>query len=175
MRRSVRVLLMVTAAYAPASLAQSADRQAATAMEKASSNLTTSYLQTWSRAQAASPAYVARIYAPRIHFYGRMLDRKALVNEKQRFVRRWPVREYALRPGTLRVTCEQRSGLCRVASVLDWQAENPARRARSQGSSSFEQRVRFSADQPTVVHESGRVLSSNSQGRSDPRPLGGRG
>jgi hypothetical protein len=96
MRRSVRVLLMVAVAYAPESLAQSADRQAATAMEKASSNLTTSYLQTWSRAQAASPAYVARIYAPRIHFYGRMLDRKALVNEKQRFVRRWPVREYAL-------------------------------------------------------------------------------
>jgi hypothetical protein len=175
MLRSVRVLLAVAAAYAPASLAQSADRPAATAMKKASSDLTTSYLQAWSGSQAASPAYVARVYAPRIRFYGRTLDRKDLVKEKQRFVRRWPVRAYALRPGTLRVSCEPSSGLCRVASVLDWRAENPARRATSRGSSSFEQRVRFSADQPAVVHESGRVLSSNSLGRSDPRPPRGRG
>ena len=159
MRRLVRMLLVTLAAYAPASLAQSADQPTTTAMRRASSDLTTSYLQAWSGAEAASPAYVARVYAPRIRFYGRMLDRTGLVNEKRRFVRRWPVREYALRPGTLRITCNQPSGLCRVASVLDWRAENPARRTASRGSSSFEQHVRFSANQPTVVHESGRVLS----------------
>ena len=128
-------------------------------MTKASSDLTVSYLRTWSRAEAASPTYVARIYAPRVRFYGRVLDRNGLVTEKRRFVRRWPVRQYTLRPGTLRVTCEERYRQCRVASVLDWRAENPARRRRSRGSSSFEQRLDFSADQPAVVHESGRVLT----------------
>jgi hypothetical protein len=129
------------------------------AMRKASSDLTTSYLQVWSTAQAASPAYVARIYAPRIRFYGRMVDRNGLVQEKRRFVRRWPVRHYALRPGTVRVTCDERSRLCLVASIFDWRAENPARRRTSRGSSSLEQRLDFSADQPAVVHESGRVLT----------------
>ena len=156
MRSIVKVLLTAACVvYAPASLAQSP----MIAMTKASSDLTASYLQTWSRAEAASPDYVARIYAPRIRFYGRTVDRTGLVNEKQRFVRRWPVREYALRPGTVRVTCNQRSRSCLVASVLDWRAENPARRRTSRGSSSFEQRLDFSADQPVVVHESGRVLT----------------
>src|SRR5918997_222968 len=153
MLRSVRVLLAVAAAYAPASLAQSADRPAATAMKKASSDLTTAYLQAWSGSQAASPAYVARVYAPRIRFYGRTLDRKDLVKEKQRFVRRWPVRAYALRPGTLRVSCEPSSGLCRVASVLDWRAENPARRGASRGASSLPPRGPLPADPPPPVHE----------------------
>jgi hypothetical protein len=95
MHHVVRLLLAAACvAYAPASLAQSP----MIAMRKASFDLTTSYLQVWSTAQAASPAYVARIYAPRIRFYGRMVDRNGLVQEKRRFVRRWPVRHYALRP-----------------------------------------------------------------------------
>lgn len=157
-RLVILLLAATTVAYAPASLAQSVDRGTVTAMRRASSDLTVSYLQTWATPQAASPAYVARVYAPRIRFYGSLLDRNGLVNEKRRFVRRWPVRQYAMRPGTVRVTCDQRSRMCRVASILDWRAESPARRAASQGSSSFEQRFDFSADRPAVVHESGRVL-----------------
>jgi hypothetical protein len=149
------LLAATCVAYAPASLAQ----PSMIVMTKASSDLTTSYLQVWSTPQAASPTYVTRIYAPRIHFYGRTVDRSGLVREKRRFVRRWPVRHYAVRPGTVRVTCDQRSNSCLVASILDWRAENPARRRTSRGSSSFEQRLDFSADQPAVVHESGRVLT----------------
>ena len=157
MRRLVKVLFATAcAAYAPASLAQ----PPVPAMSKASSDLTASYLRTWSTPQAASPAYVASVYAPRIRFYGRVLDRNGLVDEKRRFARRWPVRRYATRPGTLRVACDGRARLCRVSSVLDWQAQNPARRAASRGSSSFEQRFDFSAARPAVVHEGGRVLRS---------------
>jgi hypothetical protein len=155
MRSIVNVLLAAACVvYAPASLAQSP----LIAMRKASSDLTTSYLQAWSAPQAASPAYVARVYAPRVSFYGRTFDRGGLVREKRRFVRRWPVRQYALRPGSARVTCNQRSKSCLVASTLDWRTENPARRLTSRGSSSFEQRLDFSADRPAIVHESGRVL-----------------
>jgi hypothetical protein len=75
MRSIVNVLLAAACVvYAPASLAQSP----LIAMRKASSDLTTSYLQAWSAPQAASPAYVARVYAPRVSFYGRTFDRVAL-------------------------------------------------------------------------------------------------
>jgi hypothetical protein len=159
MGRLVRVLLAVaTSAYASAGLAQPIDYGTHTAMRRAAADLTASYLQTWSTAQAASSAYVGRVYAPRIRFYGRLLDRNSLVSEKRRFVQRWPVRKYAVRPGTLQVTCDGPSRACLVVTVLDWRAESPARRAASRGSSSFEQRIDFSADQPAVVHESGRVL-----------------
>lgn len=155
MHRFARLLLLPISVVSAAASAQSSDA----ALRRVSADLTTSYLETWSTPQAASPAYVARVYAPRIRFYGRDLDRTGLVDEKRRFVRRWPMRRYALRPGTVRVTCDERSRICRVASVLDWRAESPARRAVSRGSSSFEQRVDLSADRPAVVYESGRVLT----------------
>jgi hypothetical protein len=162
----VRLLLASTlVAYASAGLAQSVDAQSVTAMRRASSDLTASYLQAWSTPRAASPDYVTRVYAPRIRFYGRVLDRNGLVGEKRRFVRRWPVRQYAVRPGTVQVACDQRSRLCRVSSVLDWRAESPARRAVARGSSSFEQRFDFSTDRPAVVHEGGRVLPSREASR----------
>lgn len=159
MTRSVRMLLLGgLLAHAPDALAQAAGPPDVRAMQKASFDLTASYLRTWSMPQAATAPYVERVYADRVSFYGRTLDRNGLLDEKKRFVRRWPVRRYAVRPGTVRVFCDGAARSCRLLSVLDWQAASPARRAAARGSSSFEQRIDFSAARPAVVHESGRVL-----------------
>jgi hypothetical protein len=128
------------------------------AMRELSADLATSYLRIWSSGNDAALADVEEVYAPRVRFYGRMLDRRGLVQEKMRFTRRWPIRRYAHRPGTMRVTCDPGRRACLVKSVIDWEAASPARRAASRGSSVFELGVGFTGPQPVVLYEGGEVV-----------------
>jgi len=125
-----------------------------------SANLTRSYLHTWSTNTRAALANVPRIYAARVNFYGRMLNHRALIREKAQFARRWPSRQYSLRPGTMRVRCDERASRCLVQAVIDWRAESPIRRASSSGSSTFIQAMNVAAARPLVFRESGAVLRS---------------
>ena len=145
-----------------------ADVRAMRGIEQRSAALSHSYLRTWSSSRGASAAEVHRVYGPRVQFYGRSVNRAELVREKQRFVRRWPVRRFAHQPGTLRVACNGTKHTCTVKSVIGWKTSAPARRAVSAGSSKFEQRVVFTAprSQPSVIYENGVVLKRNKAPRA---------
>jgi hypothetical protein len=138
------------------------DRTSSPNIQERSADFSRSYLRTWSSARGAAPSEVNRTYAPRVRFYGRTLSRRELAREKERFARRWPVRRYSHQPGTMRVSCRRWSAQqCMVRSVINWRTANPTRRARSAGSSRFEQGIQFSARsaRPLVFHESGSVVS----------------
>ena len=135
-------------------------------LQQRSAELSRSYLRTWSARGNAALAHVPQLYAPKIRFYGRLVDRRTLLREKQAFVRRWPLRNYAHRPGTIRVACDGPAARCTVRSVIDWTAASPARRALSQGSSRFEQGIAFSDSRPAVVSEGGAVISQRRMKRS---------
>ena len=148
--------LLVIGAAGPA--VADANREATTAQ------LTEQYIRTWTSNGAGALQAARATYAPQVRFYGRVVDREQLRAEKRRALERWPVRRYSLRPGTVRAACE--GHLCTVRALLDWQAEDPRRRAVSQGVSSFEQTFAFPSGvtgaRPAVVAESGRVLSRRS-------------
>jgi len=119
---------------------------------------TRSYLHTWSTNTKAALADVPHIYAPRVSFYGRILDHASLIREKAQFARRWPIRRYSLRPNTVRVRCEEQARQCLLRAVIDWRAESPARQARSSGSATFVQGFQLTASRPLVIREGGAVL-----------------
>ncbi len=139
------------------SLAQVPERDLAT-MRDLSADLANSYLRIWSSSDESALADVHEVYAPRVNFYGRMLDKRAITAEKMRFVRRWPIRRYSLRPGTTRVDCNPNRRACVVKTLIDWEAASPQRRSVSRGVSQFELGVGFSGSQPLVVYEGGRVV-----------------
>lgn len=128
-------------------------------MHELSHDLTTSYLQLWSTSNSAALADVDQIYGREIRFYGRSVSRRELWNEKRRFTRRWPVRSYSHRAGTMRTDCDVAGKSCRVRAIIDWTAADPNRRASSRGSSSFELGIDFSGSQPLVRSESGQVVA----------------
>lgn len=128
-------------------------------MHELSHDLTTSYLQLWSTSNRAALADVGQIYGREIRFYGRNVSRRELWNEKRRFTSRWPVRSYAHRPGTMRTDCDVAGRSCRVRAIIDWNAADPNRGARSRGSSLFELGIDFSGPQPLVRSESGQVVA----------------
>ena len=162
---STMAVLALTCATAPANWAQAGETQATTRLQQRSADLARSYLQTWSSNARVALDQVPRLYAPRVRFYGRVLDRNRLLREKAAFVQRWPVRHYAHRPGTVQINCDAGSRRCLVRSVIDWRAESPARRAVSRGASRFEQGIDLSGSRPVVFLESGAVLSHAGRAR----------
>jgi hypothetical protein len=81
----------------------------------------------------------------------------ALLQEKRRFVQRWPERRYHLRPDTMGVTCDPSGRSCTVRSVFDFAASNPAQNRRSQGIATVELVVGFVGDRPVITAESSLV------------------
>ena len=139
------------------SVAQVSQPDVAT-MRDLSADLANSYLRIWSSSDEAALQDVHEVYAPRVNFYGRVLDKRGITAEKMRFVRRWPVRRYSLRPGTTKVDCDPGRRSCLVSTLIDWTAAAPQRRQVSRGVSSFELGIGFAGSQPLVISEGGRVV-----------------
>jgi hypothetical protein len=100
--RSALAALLLSAAPA---LAQGAGRDSAAQMRQWAEDTARDYLQAWSAGGDAVPFDVRDFYGPRVSFFGRTVDRGGLYAEKRRFARRWPVRRYQHRPGTMSVSC----------------------------------------------------------------------
>jgi hypothetical protein len=145
------------AAAPAAAQTQAPDRDPA-ALRQMAEDLAYRYLDGWSSGNAQALADVQALYGPKVNFYGRVVDRRALFEEKRRFGRRWPVRRYEHRPGTLRVSCEPATQACLVKSIIDWRAASPARGAVSRGSSTFELGIAFAGPRPVVLFERGQVI-----------------
>jgi len=168
--RFITIIAIVCACPAP-SFAQAGP---SATLEQRSVQFAGSYLQVWSSSSRAAIAAVPRLYAPRVLFYGRVLARRRPMREKARFVQRWPVRHYADRPGTMRVSCDALASNCMVRSVVNWRVESPARSAKSQGLSRFEQGIDpFAARsceggelRPTVGGKGVQVVASSGAVRS---------
>jgi hypothetical protein len=157
-RSSIAGALAVLCLVGTPSLAQVPERDLAT-MRDLSADLANSYLRIWSSSDEGALADVHEVYASRVNFYGRVLDKRAITAEKMRFVRRWPIRRYSLRPGTTRVDCDYNGRTCVVRTLINWEAAAPARRAVSRGVSEFKLGVGFSGQQPLVISEGGRVIA----------------
>src|SRR4051794_12800613 len=76
------------------------------AMRAQSEAIAYTYLRRWSSGNAQALADVRALYGPRVSFHGAFVDQHNLFDQKRRFGRRWPLRHYEHRPGTMRVTCE---------------------------------------------------------------------
>ena len=102
------------------------------------------------------------------------MSARALLDEKRRFVQRWPERRYRPRPETIGVACGPEAETCTVRSVFDFTAADPERGRRSQGIASLELVVAFGGDgrpvilaEDSIVHGRGRATASRGLGESD--------
>jgi len=126
--------------------------------EESARNLAISYLDTWSavnqRAVQGTPAF----YGSTVVFHGRPVSLQNLMNEKRRFMERWPERHYRYRPETMTVMCQPGNTSCHVRAVYDFDASNAARGKRSRGTGIHDLVVSFAADRAVIISESSQVL-----------------
>lgn len=115
------------------------------------------YLAIWSSNDGTAVAGVPYMYGPTVTFYGRTYTQSQLVAEKRRAIRQWPIRRYAHRPGTMRVTCNPPEMKCAARSVMDFEVANPARGTGRAGSARFDLGVSFAERQPRILYEGGSL------------------
>lgn len=116
------------------------------------------YLNSWSASNDAALEATAAFYAPRILFHGREVSMKRLFEEKRRFVRRWPERDYRPRQDGVGTTCNPAGEVCTVHAVFDFTASHPKRRRVSQGTGALQLVVHFIGDKPVIVAEHSTLL-----------------
>jgi hypothetical protein len=81
-------------------------------------------------------AYLREVYPETVDYYGKVLSRREVLNDKETFLRHWPERQYAVDPATVRSNCDER-GACIVEGIVGWQARHPRERRLSEGKAMF--------------------------------------
>jgi hypothetical protein len=75
-----------------------------------------------------------KYYANSVMYFGKKMSIDNIIDEKKRFVKRWPIRDYAIRHGSVRVKC---TDICTVVGVVDWNVKSLDRDATTFGSAAF--------------------------------------
>jgi len=113
-------------------------------------------ISTWSSASAADlPAFVDA-YADRVLYYGSLKSRELVLQDKRRFLERWPERRYEPRLSSITVQCK--ADVCRVSGLVDWRARSVARAASASGMAQFEYEVVVSDGAFRILSESSSVV-----------------
>jgi len=131
--------------------------------EQAAVAFTAAYQEAWSGPNGPALAAMASMYADTVEFYGKTLSRNEVMATKREFAERWPLRAYAIRPGTTEVSCA--AEVCNVSAIVEWFARSVPRKATSTGTATFTMVWHLGSGQ--IRAESGQVLSND---RKKPRP-----
>jgi curved DNA-binding protein CbpA len=129
---------------------------AADALEVRAASFISARISSWSSANVSDlPSYVS-VYADQVSYYGSVKSREAVLQDKRRFLERWPERRYELRPNSITAQCK--ADVCRVRGLLDWRARSSARAASASGMAQFEYEVVLSDGAFRIFSESSSVL-----------------
>jgi hypothetical protein len=126
------------------------------AQARVAKELAIDYLDFWSDPNAVALGAHEQFYAPTIRYHGRDMSARALQEEKRRFARRWPEREYRPRLDSMRTSCA--GAFCTIRSTFDYRAADPNRGRVSSGTGILELGVSFAGGTPVIVSETSSVL-----------------
>ena len=78
--------------------------------------------------------YLEDEYTDQVNYFGKMLAKTSVLADKTSFFRKWPERNYSVRPDTVVVACQSEVS-CKAEGVVDWAVSNHA--STSTGSATF--------------------------------------
>jgi hypothetical protein len=135
---------------------------AAGALEVRAASFISARISSWSSAIMSDlPSYVGA-YADQVSYYGSVKSREAVLQDKRRFLERWPERRYELRANSISAQCK--ADVCRVSALLDWRARSIVRAASASGLAQFEYEVVLSDGAFRILSESSSVLRAQRTG-----------
>ena len=114
-----------------------------------------------SRSQGTAAEYLdhaRRTLDDQVDYYGAPTSRADVLKDKEKYVARWPIRSYRVRPESIQTTCDPTASRCRIAGLVDFSLSDPARNRKTQGTSTFDFGVRFGPDGPKLFYEQGKIL-----------------
>jgi hypothetical protein len=113
----------------------------------------------WSMDNATALATLRDAYTDPVGYYGKVLAKQTVLDEKRAFAVRWPERTYSVRPGSMNVTCEPGGRLCTVIAIVEWRAASAARGAVSNGAATYEMQFLQEGGRISIIGESATILN----------------
>jgi uncharacterized caspase-like protein len=115
--------------------------------------------------QSQAPAaiyldHARRTTDDRVDYYGQSTPRADVLKDKEKYVARWPIRSYRVRPDSIRTVCEATASQCRISGLVDFSLSNPSSGKKNQGVSTFEFGIRFGSDGGKLIYEQGKIVSA---------------
>jgi hypothetical protein len=135
-------------AAAPAGSASTSSDEAIAAAE--------TFFRISSESNGVALAYLRRVYAEEVDYFGKPTAKSDVLQEKTDFVARWPDRSYVVQPGA-EASCDI-DGLCTVKGAVRWRAHSDARHQTSSGLARFSLTFATSGS-VSLVAESSEVVS----------------
>jgi hypothetical protein len=129
---------------------------AAAALDERAANFISARISRWSSAGTADLASFVNAYADQVLYYGSLKSREMVLQDKRRFLERWPERRYELRAHSITAQCK--ADVCSVSGLLDWRARSVARAASASGMAQFEYEVMVSAGTFRIISENSSVV-----------------
>ena len=106
-------------------------------------------------------ATLNKLYADTVTYFGNEMSRDEVITKVQRFLARWPSRQYKPKEGSVIIDCNDEVLACSVSGVMQFDSRSPIRNEQVTGEATFEYRLRFSSSYqeiPTIVAEDGKVI-----------------
>ena len=92
------------------------------------------FIDDTNRGNDASLSYFRGKYRDQVRYFGKLVPRQSVLNEKGIYFRKWPARNYFVQPGSVVVMCET-SSECTAEGILAWEISGPI--LNSRGSAAF--------------------------------------
>jgi hypothetical protein len=92
------------------------------------------FIDAINHANDSSLFYFGQKYSDKVRYFGKLVPKQSVLNDKGAFFEKWPVRDYSVQPGSVIVTCKT-SSECTAEGVLDWKISGPI--LNSRGSATF--------------------------------------
>ena len=115
------------------------------------------YLATWSSDNQIALDFIANHYLSDVLFYGKSTPRGTIMQQKEAFVRRWPIRSYVIVPGSVSTNCV--NGACEITATIEWTNRSIERGADSFGVATFTLRLVGQGTGTKIASESGAVIA----------------
>jgi hypothetical protein len=129
---------------------------AAAALDERAANFISARISRWSSAGTSDLASFVSAYADQVLYYGSLKSREVILQDKRRFLERWPERRYELRSSSITAQCK--ADVCSVSGLLDWRARSVARAASASGMAQFEYEVMVSDGTFRIISENSSVV-----------------
>ena len=123
--------------------------------ENKAMNVAALMIQTGSANNDDAMAFVNEYYADTVDYFKKRRPKAEILQDKNSYFSRWPVRRFVVDESSLRAKCE--NGLCAVYGLYDYTVSSPDRNKQSSGTSNFTY-VLDLQDNYRIVHEDSEVV-----------------
>ena len=132
-------------------------------LQQRSRELVAALYRTTSGPDDEALAALNNIYAETVRYFGKELSREQVMAQVQRFIERWPVRQYTPKEGSVTIDCDEALFACAVKGQVQFDAQSSTLNKRSTGLATFEYSLSFRSPEqvPKITVENGAVLERN--------------